>query len=267
MGALKKNKPSDQFLILSQIAMKRLSILFLGVFYFIQLIGANAQSELDESSLNAFIQDTTGVYTIDTGLSLYNLFGDDEGLLLALGNMFYSNNDQGNARWFYERAAFFNPSSAVAANNIDVIRQELLEIKEEPFLLNEFKKNLYFLLPVNAWAILALFFATLGACLFYGKRKGIFTKRWLLLGNLIVLVLCLLIAFGKAAYLSDSDRYVVLIAQSELRESPEVQSSVVASLRSGNLVFKKDQIGGWLKVEMTNGTAGWLESSRLKAIR
>jgi len=181
--------------------------------------------------------------------------------------MFYSNNDQGNARWFYERAAFFNPSSAIAANNIDVIRQELLEIKEEPFLLNEFKKNLYFLLPVNGWAILALFFAILGACLFYGKRKGIFTKRWPLLGNLIVLVLCLLIAFGKAAYLSDSDRYVVLIAQSELRESPEVQSSVVASLRSGNLVFKKDQIGGWLKVEMTNGTAGWLESNRLKAIR
>ena len=89
MGALKKSNPSYQFLILSQLAMKRLSILFLGVFYFIQLIGANAQSELDESSLNAFIQDTTGVYTIDTGLFLYNLFGDDEGLLLALGNMFY----------------------------------------------------------------------------------------------------------------------------------------------------------------------------------
>ena len=86
--------------------MKRLSILFLGVFYFIQLIGVNAQSELDESSLNAFIQDTTGGYTIDEGLSLYNMFGDDEGLLLALGNMFYSNSDQGNARWFYERAAF-----------------------------------------------------------------------------------------------------------------------------------------------------------------
>ena len=87
----------------------------------------------DLDQLERFIQSVDTPNSIDEGLTLYDAFGDEELLLLKLGNTYYNAGDKGQARWFYERARFFNPKCELALNNINVIRQDLLEIEEEPF--------------------------------------------------------------------------------------------------------------------------------------
>ena len=221
----------------------------------------------DLDQLERFIQSVDTPNSIDEGLTLYDAFGDEELLLLKLGNTYYNAGDKGQARWFYERARFFNPKCELALNNINVIRQDLLEIEEEPFPLDVFKRNVFFFLPGNAWSILVIILASFGLFLFYRRRSGHFVKRWPLILNYSVLIVCVFIAFGKSVYLSKSDRYIVIEANTVLKESPESTSAILNTLQSGNLVFKRDEIGDWLQVELTNGSTGWLQAAELKGIK
>ena len=109
-------------------------------------------------------------------------------------------------------------------------------------------------------------FGFLGLVLFYKRRGGTELKRWPFVVNYTALLLCILIAFGKAIHLSASDRYIVLVENTVINESPEEQSAIISSVAPGNLLFRKDEVSAWYQVEMTNGTQGWIPKDKLKGI-
>lgn len=247
--------------------MNQLRILFILTLSVIPFLQLSAQAATDKEKLETYLQAEMLDSDIEIGEELYNVFGDHESLLIKLGNAYYNLGDLGHARWCFERALFFNPRSEVAKHNINVSREALLEIEEEPFLLDVFKRNLFFILPGNSWAILSFIFGCTGLVLFYLRKNGSKIKRWPFVVSYSLLLVSLFIAIGKAKHLSSSDRFIVMNNSSTLKESPEDRSAIITSLTSGNLIFRKDAIGDWLEVEMTNGTRGWVEKKNLKGVR
>lgn len=245
--------------------MNQFRVLFIGLICSFLCVVSLAQTQDDEQLLQSYLANSASP-SLSKGAELYDIFGDHEELLINLGKAYYDSEDLGNARWCYERALFFNPKNDLVLNNINVIREELLEIEEEPFPIHVFKQNLFFLLPGNAWSILSIIFGFIGLALFYKRRGGTQIKRWPFVVNYLSLLLCILIAFGKAIHLSDSERYIVIVSNTTIHESPEEGSGIVSSVRSGNLLFRKDEVSGWFKVEMTNGTQGWMQKDHLKGI-
>lgn len=245
--------------------MNQFRVLCIGLMCSTLCVVSSAQTQDDEQALKSYLENNASP-AVNTGIELYDIFGDHEELLINLGNAYFASEDLGNARWCYERAFFFNPNNDLALNNIDVIREELLEIEEEPFPIHVFKQNLFFLLPGNAWSVLSIVFGFLGLVLFYKRRGGTQIKRWPFVVNYTALLLCILIAFGKAIHLSDSGRYIVIVSNTTINESPEERSAIVSSVTSGNLLFRKDEVSDWFHVEMTNGTQGWIQKDKLKGV-
>ena len=245
--------------------MNQFRVLFIGLVCSLLCVVSIGQTQEDEQALESYLQNNVSAEVMP-GKALYDVFGDHEDLLLNLGNAYYRSGDLGNARWCYERVLFFNPKSDLAINNINVIREELLEIEEEPFPIHVFKQNLFFLLPGNTWSVLSVAFGFLGLALFYKRRGGTALKRWPFLVNYVALILCIMIAFGKAIYLGASDRYIVLVENTAITESPEERSAIVTSVTSGSLLFKKDEVSDWFQVETTNGKQGWIPKDKLKGV-
>ena len=127
--------------------MKQFRVLFIGLVCSLLCVVSIGQTQEDEQALESYLQNNVSAEVMP-GKALYDVFGDHEDLLLNLGNAYYRSADLGNARWCYERVLFFNPKSDLAINNINVIREELLEIEAEPFPIHVFKQNLFFCCPV-----------------------------------------------------------------------------------------------------------------------
>ncbi len=222
-------------------------------------------SQTDVDSFQSYIENEEWTKAIPLGEAMLEEI-TDEAILINLGVAYYQTNDLGRARWCFEQVLFYNPNCTVCINNIHLIRTEILEIEEEPFLLDVFKRNIYFFLSGTVWAILAIFFSILGIFMYRNRLEWFSGKQWPLILNYSVLLVLALIVIGRNAYVGSSDKVIVLESGQMLRESPEGRASIVQTVKPGNLLILKDDMEGWGQVEMTNGTEGWIELEYVRNI-
>ena len=102
--------------------MNQFRVLCIGLICSTLFVVSSAQTKDDEQALQSYLENNASP-AVDTGIELYDIFGDHEELLINLGNAYFESEDLGNARWCYERALFFNPNNDLALNNINVIRE------------------------------------------------------------------------------------------------------------------------------------------------
>lgn len=240
------------------------SILVAALWIGFSLVYANP-SQADLDAFQSYIENEEWTKAIPLGEDILEDISD-EALLINLGVAYYQTNDLGRARWCFERVLFYDPNCSICINNINLIRTEILEIEEEPFLLDVFKRNIYFLLPGTVWAILAILLSMLGIFMYRNRLKWFGGKLWPLILNYSVLLVLTLIVIGRNTYVQSSDKVIVLESGQMLRESPEGRASVVQTVKPGNLLILKDDMEGWGQVEMTNGTEGWIELDYVRNI-
>ena len=250
-------------------------LLFLSILLSFSFTKALASDDIKEqlAALDAMYEKQDWASAMEKGEELYEINGDDTDLLLFLGNTAYHLNDLAKARWYFERGLYLDPYCTSCKENIDVLRRELVEIEEERFILDTVKQKLYFIAFSSFWELGALLFMVFGLVFFLmkkrntGENRGLLSKQWPMVLTYSLAFLFLITAFGRAAYLKSSSKYIVSERAVLLRESPEEQSSILNTLRPGNLLFQRVVISEWMEVEMTNGTKGWVETSALRAIQ
>ena len=240
------------------------SILFAALFIGFSFVpGKSTNADLD--SFQSYIEKEEWSKAIPLGEAMLEEI-TDETLLINLGVAYYQINDLGRARWCFEHALFYNPNCTVCINNIHLIRTEIVEIEEEPFLLDVVKRNIFFFFPGTVWAILAILFSILGIFFYRNRLKWFNGKQWPLILNYCVLLVLISIVIGRNSYVRSSDKVIVIESGQMLRESPEGRASIVQTLKPGNLLILKDAMEGWGQVEMTNGTEGWIELQYVRNI-
>jgi tetratricopeptide (TPR) repeat protein len=191
-----------------------------------------------------------------------------------LGNCYYKLNKVAPAIYNYEKALLFHPNDSEIINNLKFAKKMTIdEIKEVPKvgfakLLRDFTVTFHY----DSWAWIAVSLSTLFLLFFVGYYFSQITlwKRIFFIG-MFVLVFLILISVLAAIFEKNQDvneRPAIVFAEvTQVKGEPKSSSSEVFVLHEGTKVYIKETLDNWHKVELTDGSEGWMESNALKEVK
>ena len=195
-------------------------------------------------------------------------------LYFNLGNCYYKLNKVAPAIYNYEKALVLNPDDAEITNNLKFAQKlQIDEIKVVPQVgFSKMVHDFTSIFHYNTWAWISVGLATLFLLCFSGYyfSRLTFSKRVFFFGMFALLFL-LLISVSSA--ISEKDHYerekpAIVFAEIVLVKSePQSASNTVFTLHEGTKVFVLETLDSWKKIQLTDGTEGWIEKTAIKEVK
>jgi tetratricopeptide (TPR) repeat protein len=195
-------------------------------------------------------------------------------LYFNLGNCYYKLNKVAPAIYSYEKALVLSPNDRVVENNLRFAQKRTIdEVKVVPKvgfakLLRDFTAIYHY----NTWAWIAVGLAIsfLLAFLGYYFSETTVVKRvsFFVMFALVVFIFIVVAAavFEKSHY--DNEKPAIVFAEiAEVRSEPQKGSPVIFVLHEGTKVYVEEKVDSWKKVQLTDGTEGWIENSAIKEVK
>jgi len=194
-------------------------------------------------------------------------------LYFNLGNTYYKLEDLSNSIYYYEKALKLNPEDKSIQNNLAFAERmrldqfERLPDSEVDKTLDDFITTF----SIDTWSIIGivcLFVAALsfGVFLLY---KRTFVKR-LAFGFCLGFMLFSAGAFGMAQtqlqQVKSSVYGIIFQEKKVLFEEPNPNSNTLFELHEGTKVKILDQFRSFYKIELPDGTIGWMSTENIKTI-
>ena len=195
-------------------------------------------------------------------------------LYFNLGNCYYKLNKVAPSIYNYEKALVLAPEDADITNNLKFAQKLTIdEVKEVPKvgfakLLHDFTGMYHY----NTWAWISIVFGLLFLGFFIGYYFSLAAvlKRIFFFG-MFVWVLFLLVSLGAAIFERNhfvTDRPAIVFAEvTEVKSEPQKASPATFILHEGTKVFVEESLGKWKKIQLTDGTEGWIESEAIKEVK
>ena len=195
-------------------------------------------------------------------------------LYFNLGNCYYKLNKVAPSIYNYEKALVLAPEDVDVTNNLKFAQKLTIdEVKEVPKvgfakLLHDFTGMYHY----NTWAWISIVFGLmfLGFFIGYYFSLAAVLKRIFFFG-MFVWVLFLLVSVGAAIFEKNhfvTDRPAIVFAEvTEVKSEPQKASPATFILHEGTKVFVKEILGKWKKIELTDGTEGWIESEAIREVK
>ncbi|MEZ7498287.1 tetratricopeptide repeat protein [Flavobacterium sp. Arc3] len=195
-------------------------------------------------------------------------------LYFNLGNCYYKLNKVAPAIYSYEKALVLSPNDREAANNLKFAQKRTIdEVKVVPKvgfakLLRDFTAIYHY----NTWAWIAVGLAVSFLLAFLGyyfsettvvKRISFFVMFALIISIFIVIAAAV---FEKSHYDNEKPA-IVFVEIAEVRSEPQKGSAVIFVLHEGTKVYVEEEVDSWKKVQLTDGTEGWIENSAIKEVK
>jgi tetratricopeptide (TPR) repeat protein len=195
-------------------------------------------------------------------------------LYFNLGNSYYKLHQTAPAIYNYEKALVLEPCNAAVLNNIKFAQKQTIdEIKVVPKvgfakLLRDFT-GIY---PFETWAWITIAFAMLFLVFFmvYYFSQSIVAKRVFFLGMFVVLLLMAMSmssAFFEKSYFDNEKPAIVFAESAEVRSEPQKASHATFVLHEGTKVYVLEKLGNWKKIQLTDGTEGWIDGNAIKEVK
>jgi tetratricopeptide (TPR) repeat protein len=195
-------------------------------------------------------------------------------LYFNLANCYYKLNKVAPAIYNYEKALVLCPTDSEIRNNLHFAQKLTIdEIKEVPKvgfekLLRDFTAAFHY----DFWAWISVGFAILFLLFFIGYyfSQTTLSKRIFFIGMFVIvfaIVISVLSAlFEKSHY--ESERPAIVFAEvTAVKGEPKANGSDVFVLHEGAKVFVLEVLDDWKKIQLTDGTEGWIESSAIKEVK
>jgi len=195
-------------------------------------------------------------------------------LYFNLGNCYYKLNKVAPSIYNYEKALVLKPNDAETLNNLKFARKLTIdEIKDVPKVgFAKLIQNFTGIFNYNTWAWISIGIAFIFLLSFIGYYFSQLTlsKRIYFIGMFILLFALLLsVSAGiteKSHY--DNDLPAIVFAEmTEVRSEPQKAGSSIFLLHEGAKVYVKETLENWKKIELTDGTEGWIDASAIKEVK
>jgi tetratricopeptide (TPR) repeat protein len=195
-------------------------------------------------------------------------------LYFNLANCYYKLNKVAPAIYNYEKALVLSPNDLEIQNNLAFAHKLTIdEIKVVPKvgfakMLRDFTGAFHY----NTWAWTTVALSGFFLLFFVGYYFSQLTlsKRIFFIGMFILVFLILL--SGLAAIFEKShfqnERPAIVFAEIiQVKSEPKSSSSDVFMLHEGAKVFLHESIENWVKIELTDGSEGWIENAAVKSVK
>lgn len=195
-------------------------------------------------------------------------------LYFNLGNCYYKLNKVAPAIYNYEKALVLSPNDSDVLTNLRFAQKRTIdEVKVIPKvgfakLLRDFTAIYHY----NTWAWISVSFSVLFLLSFIGYYFSQLTvsKRIFFFGMFVMFVLLLIsvaaAVFEKSHYNNEIPA-VVFAEMVEVKSEPQKLSSNVVTLHEGTKVYVKETLENWKKIQLTDGTEGWIEKTAIKEVK
>ena len=195
-------------------------------------------------------------------------------LYFNLGNCYYKLNKVAPAIYNYEKALVLNPDDAEITNNLKFAQKlQIDEIKVIPTVgFSKMVHDFASIFHYNTWAWISVGFSVLFLLFFIGYYFSQMTlsKRIFFFG-MFALVFLLLISVSVAISEKndfESEKPAIVFAEMVLVKSePQKASNTVFTLHEGTKVFVLEDLDNWKKIQLTDGTEGWIEKTAIKEVK
>lgn len=195
-------------------------------------------------------------------------------LYFNLGNCYYKLNKVAPSIYNYEKALVLKPNDAETLNNLKFAKKLTIdEIKDVPKVgFAKLIQNFTGIFNYNTWAWISIGIAFIFLLSFIGYYFSQLTlsKRIYFIGMFILLFSLLLsVSAGiteKSHY--DNDLPAIVFAEmTEVRSEPQKAGSSIFLLHEGAKVYVKETLENWKKIELTDGTEGWIDASAIREVK
>jgi len=174
----------------------------------------------------------------------------------------------------YEKALVLNPDDTEIANNLKFAQKmQIDEIKVIPTVgFSKMVHDFASIFHYNTWAWISVGFSTLFLLCFMGYyfSKLTMTKRIFFFGMFGLLLLLLVSVSAAISEKNDFDNEKPAIVFAEMvliKSEPQKASNTVFTIHEGTKVFIKETLENWRKIQLTDGTEGWIEKTAIKEVK
>ncbi len=195
-------------------------------------------------------------------------------LYFNLGNCYYKLNKVAPTIYNFEKAILLNPENEQAKNNLELAQKMRIDdIKEIPKIgfakiLQTITNNCHY----DTWAWISVGFGVLVLLFFLGYyfSETSVIKRILFSGMLavfFVMLLSILAAYFEKNQFQKENPAIIFVEETTLKIQPKSESKSLKTLHEGTKVFIETSKNNFKKVQLTDGTIGWIESAVLKELK
>ena len=194
-------------------------------------------------------------------------------LYYNLGNAYYKLNKIAPSIYYYEKALQLDPNDSDIKNNLAFANNMTVDaisvLPEVGF--SKFVNDLIKRLDYEHWAwvaVLSSFVFVLAFIAYYfGLRSGF--KRYFFISSCIALacmLLSLLFAFRQKTISENDKPAIVFASEAQVQVEPNLRSEQAFLLHEGTKVQIIETFGDWSKIQIADGTNGWISSEEIKAL-
>lgn len=191
-----------------------------------------------------------------------------------LGNCYYKLHKVGPAVYNYEKALLLNPNDQEIKTNLDFARKMAIDdIKIIPKvgfhkLIQDFTSTYYY----DTWAWIAVGLALVFFLCFLGYYfSGTTLKKRIFFTGMFVVLLGITLSVSAGIFernrLENEKPAIVFAETAPVKSEPKTASPDTFILHEGTKVYILESIANWKKIELTDETTGWIESSAIKELK
>jgi len=195
-------------------------------------------------------------------------------LYFNLGNAYYKLNQVAPSIYNYEKALVLNPNDKESINNLKFAQKRTIdEIKVIPKvgfgkLLRDFTEIYHH----NTWGWVSVGLATFFLLFFIGYyfSQKTLSKRIFFFGMfavVFVIFITLSAAIIEKSHFDTEKPAIIFAEMANVKPEPRDGGKPLFALHEGTKVYVFETIGKWKKIQLTDGTEGWIESSAIKEVK
>ncbi len=194
-------------------------------------------------------------------------------LYFNLGDAYFRQKDMPSAILYFEKAKKLDPNNPDIQYNLNLANTMIPDkiVKVPKMFLRRWWNYFYEMFDANTWAVLSLVSFALFV-LFAGifilsrgrrnKKISFFAGMFMLLVSIAVFGL----ASQKAYYMRHHEEAIIFTPTITAKSSPTPNSVDLFVLHQGTKVRLLDEVDGWKKIRLQNGSIGWLPKDSMKEI-
>ncbi len=187
-------------------------------------------------------------------------------LYFNLGSVYMEMQKPSKARFYLEKARLLNPRDDRVNLQLDKLKESIEDpYRYPPYPLFTVIEVIHASLGLNMISILFLLaWISLFVVWYLHRNKRILHSKWILRAVIgCTVVVAVLLFFEKTYQNFHSRMYIVRADDVQLLPQPSEDSEAILGLQPGYKVRSKEQLGPWIRVDLADGTEGWLLSKQL----
>jgi tetratricopeptide (TPR) repeat protein len=249
--------------------MKRHILLIIALITTLTVFGENAAVK----RANALYAQKNYTAAIQQYEMIRQIQGESPELYFNLGNAYYRTGDIAHAILNYNRALLLRPNYDDAQFNLQIAQRKVTDNVDvtTTFFLVDWVNDLGDIFSSDGWAMLSiiLFIVSLISLLFYLFARYR-TVRKVSFNLTVVTCLITLISVGyafkqsnKVANCTDG---IIMTGSVTAKDSPALSGKDMFVLHSGTKVTIRNNVSGWVEIELPDGNAGFIPANDIEKI-